>query len=335
MAGPLLSAAARAALAGVDLEPVGPVTGVVVSHLSWTGASCGGYRNSGNRNLITPVIVVSNAQAGQGHRQSSGYANYLQARYRAYDTALARMLARVTDLGADGVVGIALSWTRVGRGAEALTATGTAVRHRSPVPGAGPAFHTELTAQDTARALLSGWQPLTLTIGLAVAVKHEDRTLQWQTSRLRGPGNVEVAGLTNILSRARTAARQALTARAEAQLAPGGAQPDRTPADHPPTATQLVVSRNELRTGRSTCSGGPDHLAEALLIGTLLRHDGRSRSDGERRPSLSILPLDHGDAASPDGRGGAAVRSPARRGDGSTDDEQPATGRGRAGPPAG
>jgi uncharacterized protein YbjQ (UPF0145 family) len=343
MARPLLSAAARAALAAVDLEPVGPVTGVVVSHLSWSSASCGGYRNSGNDTLITPVVVVSNAYPGQGGQQSSGYTDYLQARYRSYDTALVRMTAQARARGADGVLGITLAWTKVDRGADALTAIGTAVRHRSAQPAAGTVrpFRTDLTAQDTARALLSGWTPLTLSIGLAVAVKHEDRTMQRQTSWLRGPGNTEVAGLTNVLAKARRAARHALTARAEAQLDQQfRVAPERPPGtpirpDDAPPVTQVVVSRRELHTGRSECAGGRDHLAEALLIGTLLRHDGRSRRPDERRPSLSILPLDGRPAASRDGRAGAAVRSPARRGDGSTDHEQPPAGRGRAGAPAG
>jgi uncharacterized protein YbjQ (UPF0145 family) len=263
--------------------------GCIVMHFSWSGG-CGSYRNTGNRAWISPVLISGR----QSRWDSRGYSRYVRARYQAYDTALARMLTEATALGADGVVGVDLRWADVDSGARELVALGTAVRHQrrqqaepggSQPPGTVP-FYTELSASDVAAASFSGWRPLGITIGLSVAVKHEDATLRWQMSRVRGAGNVEVAGLTKLRQAARADARQKLAERAE-RFRAGAGQAGAGPAG----AIQVVVSRSDLRASTSTCTQGTDHVAEATFVGTALTFDPLLVQQQRTGTALSILPL--------------------------------------------
>ncbi len=290
VAGSLLSAPAHAALAAADLVPVGEVMGCIVMHLGWSGFGCGGgYYNQGSglggfgsggfsggfgTGYVTPILT-----SGDHGRQSwQGYGPYIKARYHAYDTALNRMLTEAGGLNADGVVGVQLRWTQLDSGAHELMALGTAVRDKRvarATPRPGWPYCTELTGEDVAKAVLSGWTPLGIAIGLALAVKHHDYQMDRQTSWLQGAGNTEVDGLTKLMHAARADARDKLTRRAQAFAG----------------AAQIVVSSTTLRVSERACSNDQeDHLAEAGFTGTVLAHhpDHRRR---EPASSLTILPL--------------------------------------------
>jgi Putative heavy-metal-binding len=290
VAGSLLSTPALAALAAADLEPAGEVMGCIVMHLGWSGYGCGGYAGYGSQSgfgsasyggsnygyggFVTPILTSGN----HGRQSWLGYGPYIKGRYHAYDTVLNRMLAEVAGLGADGAVGVTLSWSRLDSGALELIALGTAVRNRQQTrrrTSSTPPFCTELSGEDVAKALLSGWRPLGIAVGLSIAVKHHDWQMDLQTSWLQGAGNTEVDGLTGLVHAARDDARRQLGNRAR-QFA---------------GAVQIVVSRSDLRVHEHSCvQEQPDHLAEASFFGTVLAHD---RDSGRRAPasSLTILPL--------------------------------------------
>ncbi len=289
VAGSLLSAPAAAALAAADLEPAGEVMGCIVMHLGWAGYGCGGFGGgygappgvygfgTSNRTYVpTPILTSGGGSSWQG------FGPYVQALYHAYDSAQGRMLAEAGALGADGVVGVSLTWSHLDSGARELMALGTAVRFRTR-PSADardqPAqpFCTELNAEEVASAMLAGWQPVAIVTGLCVAVKHDDWPMQRQTSAAGfRTGNVEVTGLTALVQRTRADARERLTHRAAAIVRRG----------------QVVISAADLDIRHRECrSGGEghDHVAEARFVGTVLRHHGRTSA--ARPPSLSILPL--------------------------------------------
>jgi hypothetical protein len=297
VAGSLLSAPAAAALASADLEPAGEVMGCIVMHLGWSGYGCPGYAGSGFGSFgggysggsysgrsysgggFTGTPVVTSGQPGG--QAWSGYGPYVHALYHAYDTVLNRMLAEAATLGADGVVGVGLTWSRLDSGARELIALGTAVRHRRVdrrrADHAWP-FCTELSGEDVAKAMLAGWTPLGIAVGLSVAVKHDDWAMQWQLSQLGGPGNIEVDGLTRLLHAARAEARDNLEGRA-GRFA---------------RAAQIVVSRADLRVSERECGENQrDHIAEATFIGTTLAYDPRA-AQRRAESSLSILPLSGG-----------------------------------------
>jgi hypothetical protein len=285
VSGSLLSPGALAAVSAVGLEPVGEVMGCVVMHLGWNGSSygCGdfGYRNTTKRRIrpgsqVTPIRTTGTT----GGRGLPGYEPYITARYQAYDSALGRMLTEAAALGADGVIGVDLRWSGVGSEARELIALGTAVRDTRPparrVPGERPPFATELSGEDVAKAVLSGWAPLGMTIGLSMAVKHHDWGMDLQTSWLLGYGNTEVDGFTQIVQAARMEARHLLALRARGF----------------PGAAQVVVSQSGLNVSEHSCAKDQiDHVADASFVGTVLAHHPTAGRPPEPAAILRILPL--------------------------------------------
>jgi len=287
VAGSLLSAPAAAALAAAGLQPAGEVMGCIVMHMGWSGFGCGGYGTYGGYGRSGYAYTSPVLSSGNQGLSWQGFGPYVRARYHAYDTVLARLLAETAALGADGVVGVTLTWSVLDTGARELIALGTAVRKRRPDRRAGGNTHpagagyrpycTELSGEDVAKAVLSGWVPLGIAVGLSIAVKHDDWMMQQQTSWLNGAGNTEVDGLTELLHTARTEARQKLAERA-GRLA---------------GAAQIVVSRTDLRVHERACAQDQrDHIAEASFIGTALARDPHHGGpETEPQSSLSILPL--------------------------------------------
>lgn len=287
--GSLLSAPAHAALASAGLAPAGEVMGCIVLHLGRTRWSCG-WVMGGTSTLSsgygsTPVVTST----GGGRAQDwQGFGPYVKARQQEYETALHRMLLEAAALGADGVVGVRLTRTAVDAGAEELVALGTAVRWSGGAapsgaaaqPGARP-FCTELTGEQVATAVSSGWRPLGMAIGLCVALKHEDWQLKQQTQNgFLGSGNTEVAGLTQLLGAARAGARTRLAERA-------------SPLGRGAAGRQVVVSNTVLATWEQQCGQDTrDFVAEAAFFGSVLAPEPGRRAGADRtRPVLSILPL--------------------------------------------
>lgn len=276
----LFSAPAAAAAQSAGLAPVGEVFGCVVMNLGWSGIGCGWYGSttSGRLTSSAPLFMPQPSPvltSGRGGR-NSGMTPYVKAVEAGWSGALRRLLAEAAALGAHGVVGVRLERTHLVNHVWEFTALGTAVRSTDPIlaprPTAGEVWSTDLSAEDTASAILSGFLPREIVFGLSVSTKHEDWLLRNQRT---GWVNLEVEGMTELITAARDEARDLIATRA----ARGG-------------GSQLVISTMGLREFETSCSSvdGEDLHAEAIFIGTTLTPVPRFRAPETARV-LPILPL--------------------------------------------
>ena len=69
-------------------------------------------------------------------------------------------------------------------------------------------FTCEVSGQDFAKLIMTGWVPAGLVLGISIGSRHDDR----QTARQArwGPCNAEVAGWTELVSQSRQDARRQL-----------------------------------------------------------------------------------------------------------------------------
>jgi uncharacterized protein YbjQ (UPF0145 family) len=257
----LLSASGAAGIASVGLSPVGEVMGCIVQQIGWSGwGGCGMYAF----NTFTPPTLTSGARSS-----FAGYAPYVDALYRGYDTALGRLVEEARGLGADGVVGIRVNVERMGQGNHEFAAIGTAVRADSRVRPPHP-FLTRLDGPDVAALMLAGWMPAGLVYGISVAVRHDDWATQRQSSW--GAGNVEVSGYTELVTHVRADARHQLDRRL-ARLGADGC-----------VGVRSTLNVWHIEPGE----GHRDHAAEAVFSGTAIT---RFRARASSAPALSVLPL--------------------------------------------
>jgi uncharacterized protein YbjQ (UPF0145 family) len=255
----LFSAPAAAAAQSAGLAPVGEVFGCVVMNLGWSGGGCGWYGTStgGLLSSFTAAPTSPVLTSGRGGRYA-GMAPYVKAIETGWHGALQRLLAEAKALGADGVVGIRMERSRLQNQVWEFTALGTAVRSTDPIvaprPANGGLWRTDLSAEDAASAILSGFMPSEVVMGLSVSTKHEDWALRSQRTSWV---NQEVDGMTELIRAARDEARQQLSSRATHR---GGAH--------------LVVTQMDLQEFETACGGGQedskDFHAEALFVGTTL-----------------------------------------------------------------
>jgi uncharacterized protein YbjQ (UPF0145 family) len=259
----LLDVPGATAVTGVGLPPVGEVMGCMVEHIGWAGFGGCGYWGPGAGWGLGTVT------SGSGARYA-GFAPYVDALYRGYDTALARMLTEARAMGADGVVGVRLSVEHLGQDNREFVALGTAVRANGGVHAPRP-FVTDLPGADVAKLLHAGWVPVSIAFGISVAVRHDDYATQ-QQARAWGD-NTEVSGYTELVQHVRHDARTRFaehTARAGAEGA--------------------IVSHMSLRIWeREPAEGHRDHVAESTVFGTTLVRFHRARTAPTR--ALTVLPL--------------------------------------------
>ncbi len=146
-----------------------------------------------------------------------------QAMYHARELAMTRMEEEADQLGADGVVGVRLEIGRYEWGAELaeFIAVGTAVRHRGGelhrAPNGRP-FTSDLSGQDFATLLRSGYRPVGLVMGNCVYhVAHQGLRAAWkQIGR-----NQEMPNYTQALYEARELAMGRMQSEAD-ELQAGG-----------------------------------------------------------------------------------------------------------------
>jgi len=151
-----------------------------------------------------------------------------QAMYHARELAMTRMEEEADQLGADGVVGVRLEIGRYEWGADLaeFVAIGTAVRHREGklhrAPNGRP-FTSDLSGQDFATMLRTGYRPVGLVMGNCVYhVAHQGMRQAWkQLGR-----NQEMPNFTQALYEARELAQERMQNEAEELQARGivGAQ---------------------------------------------------------------------------------------------------------------
>lgn len=274
----LFSAPAAAAARSAGLLPVGEVFGGMVVNLGWTGTGCAWWSTPGP----TPGPATLNRTAWRSPVTTSGgstyvgFAPYVKAFESAWYGAVRRMLAEARALGAHGVVGATVQRARLDASAWEFTALGTAVRSDDPllVPypkNRGDVWSTNLTVEDTASAIFSGYAPGELLLGISVSTKHEDYELRAQrTSWVNG----EVTGMTALVQAARAEALHRLETRAAASA-----------------GAQLVVTDLHLGEFETPCGEEKDLHAEATVIGATLVPVPRYSRRAELSAVTTVIPL--------------------------------------------
>jgi uncharacterized protein YbjQ (UPF0145 family) len=231
------------AIRSVGFSPVGQVMGSCVVHPGAYGyGSCGYYGGGGYGSMRygwgqAPVAVASQIE---------------QALHKARVRAMDRLRQECEGLGGDGVVGVDLTMGPFIGGGIEIQAIGTAVRADGNVRPPWP-FTSDLTGQDFAKLMLSGWLPVALVMGTAVLIRHDDYTTAWQTGSWN---NTEITGLVQLVTDARD--------RARATMASDGARFG---------AKQLVLRDITLRMFEQGCRSGTegrDHVVQAITVGTAI-----------------------------------------------------------------
>jgi uncharacterized protein YbjQ (UPF0145 family) len=262
----LLDVPGMVSVSGIGLPPVGEVMGCMVEHIGWQGfGGCGFYGPSAGWAVGWGSTVTS----GSGSRYA-GYKPYVDALYRGYDTALARMVTEAKAMGADGVVGVRLTVDHLGQGAREFVALGTAVRGAGRAHPTHP-FVTDLPGADVAKLLHAGWVPVSIAFGISVAIRHDDYVTQSQ-ARAWGQ-NTEVAGYTELVQHVRDDARD----RFQQHAAQAGAE------------GSIVSSMNLHIWEIEPSEGHRDHVAESTVFGTTIVRFHRGRTAPTR--ALTVLPL--------------------------------------------
>ena len=259
-----------AAVRSAGFEPVGQVFGAAVYAAgAASGLGCpaaGGSAGGG----------MAGGAAARAQRRGSPafFGPLVQAMYQARDTAIGRMTAECAQLGGHGVVGVRLSRGSFPLGGLEFTAIGTAVRAPGAACGRREPFTSDLSGQDFAKLITTGWVPVGLGLGISIGSWHDDRTTTRQ-ARWRS-GNAEVTGWTELVNQVRHDARRQL----ESDVARLGAE-------------GVVIAAMQLRVSQRDCPvsvGRCDHIAEATLIGTAIARFSRPGL-GDTQPALGVMPL--------------------------------------------
>jgi uncharacterized protein YbjQ (UPF0145 family) len=267
--GSALSTEEFAAIRSVGFEPVGQVLGAAVYNIGFSG----GYNCPGAWSGFG-----SYAQAYRSVTQVSGRGGYgsfgplTQAMYDARHLAINRMTTECAELGGHGIVGVSLTIGSFPAGGLEFKAIGTAVRAAGSPPLPTP-FSSDLSGQDFAKMITSGWVPAGLALGISVGARHDDWLTVGQTRW--GAGNAEVVGYTELVNDTRHDARQQL----EKDVRRLGGE-------------GVVVQRMDMRVHERECpiqEHGKDHIVEATIVGTAMV---RFASVAKPPPPLAILSLD-------------------------------------------
>jgi uncharacterized protein YbjQ (UPF0145 family) len=269
--GSALTAGEFAAIRSAGFEPVGQVFGAAV----YGTGSASGYDCPG-----TPRPPAAGSPAGpatqvSGQNGAGSFGPLVQSMDQARHTAVGRMITECAALGGHGVVGAHVSRGTFPLGGTQFTVIGTAVRASGDEQGQPAPFTSDLSGQDFAKLVITGWVPAGIVLGISIGSRHDDRNTARQ-ARL-GAGNAEVAGWTDLVSATRQDARRQLESDVR-RLGADGA----------------VIASMQLRVRQRDCPatvGCHDHIAEASLIGTAVARFSRAgqRPDGT---ALAIMSLD-------------------------------------------
>jgi len=260
-----------AAIRSAGFEPVGQVFGAAVySAGSASGYSCPGARGSSGDGWSARAATEVSGRGGLG-----SFGPLVQAMYQARRTAIDRMTTECTELGGHGVVGVRLSRGSFPLGGLEFKAIGTAVRAPAAAHGPPVPFTSDVSGQDFAKLIMTGWIPAGLVLGISIGSRHDDRKTARQT-RWRS-GNAEVTGWTELVSQSRHDARRQLESDVRRLGADG-----------------VVIATMKMRVRERDCPvtvGRRDHIVEATLIGTAITRFSRT---GQRHagPVLAVMSLD-------------------------------------------
>jgi uncharacterized protein YbjQ (UPF0145 family) len=260
-----------AAIRSVGFQPAGQVLGAAVYNIGYTGGyGCPGAWGSYSMAWAPAARTQVSSRGGYG-----SFGPLVKTMYEARRVAISRMVAECDALGGHGVVGVRLSIGQFPAGGLEFKAIGTAVS----APGAAPLrrpFTSDLSGQDFAKLVHSGWMPAGLVLGISIAARHDD----WRTVGLArwSAGNAEVTGWTELVNDARHDARQELAGDVKRIGAEG-----------------VVIADMDLRIRERECpaqEGGRDHIIEAVNIGTAIVRFKTHQGERTRESPLAIMSLD-------------------------------------------
>jgi uncharacterized protein YbjQ (UPF0145 family) len=260
----MLTVPSAAGLSATEFEPVGEVMGSIVQNVGWSGyGGCGAWG----------AVGFGGGFAGDGAMAPTpAFGPYVEALRHGYDTALARMQMEAAGIGADGVIGVALTAKPFDQGSREFMALGTAVRSRRAHERPSPPFVTELAGQDVAKLVGAGWLPVRIVYGIAMLIRHDDMRTRAQASW--GGGNTEVTGYTQLVTAARAGARRDFTARVRQAGAEGA------------IVSSMGVGMREIEPSENH----RDHVAEATVFGNALLAVEHPTAPA-RSSSLTYMPL--------------------------------------------
>jgi uncharacterized protein YbjQ (UPF0145 family) len=260
-----------AAIRSVGFEPVGQVFGAAVysagTDSEYTCPGAGGSPGDGRQ--ARPAARVS------GRDGPGSFGPLVQTMDLARQTAVGRMATECAELGGHGVVGVRLSRGSFPLGGPQFTVIGTAVRARGATRELPVPFTAEVSGQDFAKLIMTGWVPVGLVLGISIGSRHDDRTTSRQARW--GSGNAEVAGWTELVRQSRDDARRQL----ESDVMRLGAD-------------GVVIATMEMKVRERDCPetvGRHDHIVEATLIGTAIAEFARAGPRPDR-PALAFMSLD-------------------------------------------
>jgi len=269
--GSALTADEFAAIRSAGFEPVGQVFGAAVHGTgSASGYGCPGAPGpSGGGPPAQSATQVSR----RGGAESFG--PLVAAMDQARHTAVGRMITECAELGGHGVVGVRVSRGMFPLGGTQFIVIGTAVRAPGVAHGklAVP-FTSDVSGQDFAKLVMTGWVPVGLVLGISIGSRHDDRGTARQARW--GSGNAEVAGWTDLVSQSRHDARRQLEGDVKRLGAEG-----------------VVIASMEMQVRERECpamEGRKDHIVEATTIGTAIARF--AHTEQQHRKTLAIMSLD-------------------------------------------
>jgi uncharacterized protein YbjQ (UPF0145 family) len=188
-----LSVAELAAVRGVGFTPVGLVMGSSIYHIGYQWGPRMGMGMSGQAGIYAKAFPCLHGYYHDG--MQTGY-NWEHKVFEvgittARNLAMGRLVAEAQALGAHGVVGLRLTFSRPAgsTGNVEFVAIGTAVRRVGAPPLAMP-FTCHLTGQDFAKLMRTGYVPAALVLGVAAievdpgcSMEFQERSYQNQELR--------------------------------------------------------------------------------------------------------------------------------------------------------
>ena len=260
-----------AAIRSAGFEPVGQVLGAAV----YGAGSASGYTCPGTQGSPGDGVSARLATQVSGRGGSGSFGPLVQAMYQTRDTAVGRMTAECAALGGHGVVGVRLSRGEFPLGGLEFTAIGTAIRAPGAANGPSVPFTSDVSGQDFAKLIMTGWVPAGLVLGISIGSRHDDRTTTRQARW--GTSNAEVAGWTELVGQSRHDARDQLDSEVRRLGSEG-----------------VVIAAMQMRVRQRDCPaqvGRRDHIVEATLVGTAIARFSRTASH-HARPALAVMSLD-------------------------------------------
>jgi len=269
--GSALTADEFAAIRSAGFEPVGQVFGAAV----YGAGSASGYSCQGAPGPSGHGSPPQSATQVSGRGGAGSFDPLVQTMDQARHTAVGRMITECTEIGGHGVVGVRVSRGAFSLGGQQFTVIGTAVRAPGAAHGQSAPFTSDVSGQDFAKLIMTGWVPVGLVLGISIGSRHDDRNTARQARW--SSGNAEVAGWTDLVSQSRHDARLQLESDVKRLGAEG-----------------VVIATMQMRVRQRDCPaavGRHDHIAEATLIGTAVARFSHAehRHDG---PTLAIMSLD-------------------------------------------